>query len=144
MEQLNFCKIKFYFRNHHSQIQNWSDDRWKACLSAGGGSKRRYQYCSDYLGLIIYLRALQGHSGSNLLIESGVTRQCVDWTWNVPLHLPRGKQFQSLFHYQKWTGTWRLNFEQQTNSVLSSYLLIQEMKVTETPEYIDVSVPRLA
>ena len=28
--------------------------------------KRRYQYCSDNLGTIIYLRA-QGHSGSNLI-----------------------------------------------------------------------------
>ena len=36
------------------------------CLAAGGGSKRRYQYCSDYLGSTIYLRALQEHSGSNL------------------------------------------------------------------------------
>ena len=36
-----FCKIKFHLRKH-SQIQNWSDDRWKACLAAGGGSKRRY------------------------------------------------------------------------------------------------------
>ena len=29
--------------------------------------KRRYQYCSDNLGTILYLRALQGHSGSNLI-----------------------------------------------------------------------------
>ena len=36
-------------------------------MAAGGGSKRRYQYCSDYLGSIIYLRALQGHSGENLI-----------------------------------------------------------------------------
>ena len=42
-------------------------DRWKACLAAGGGSKRRYQYCSDNSGTILYLRALQGHSGSNLI-----------------------------------------------------------------------------
>ena len=35
-------QIKFHLRNHHSQIQVWSDDRWKACLAAGGGSKRRY------------------------------------------------------------------------------------------------------
>ena len=62
-----FYKIKFYLRNHHSQIQVWSDDRWKACLAAGGGSKRRYQYCSDDSGSILYLRALQGHSGSNLI-----------------------------------------------------------------------------
>ena len=64
---IQFYKIKFHLRDHHSQIQNWSDDRWIACLAAGGGSKRRYQYCSDNLGSIIYLRALQGHSGSNLI-----------------------------------------------------------------------------
>ena len=64
---IEFYKIKFYLRNHHSQIQVWSDDRWKACLAAGGGSKRRYQYCSDDSGRILYLRALQGHSGSNLI-----------------------------------------------------------------------------
>ena len=63
---IEFYKIKFYLRNH-SQIQVWSDDRWKACLAAGGGSKRRYQYCSDKLGSINYLRALQGHSGSYLI-----------------------------------------------------------------------------
>ena len=64
---IEFYRIKFYLRNHHSQIQLWSDDRWIACLEAGGGSKRRYQYCSDDSGRILYLRALQGHSGSNLI-----------------------------------------------------------------------------
>ena len=64
---IELYKIKIYLRNHHSQIHNWSDDRRKACLTAGGGSKRRYQYCSDNLGTILYLRALQGHSGSNLI-----------------------------------------------------------------------------
>ena len=55
---IEFYKIKFHLRNHHSQIHNWSDDRWKACLAAGGGSKRRYQCCSDNSGTILYLRAL--------------------------------------------------------------------------------------
>ena len=67
MEQLNSA-TKIHLRNHHSQIQNWSDDRWKACLAAGGGSKRRYQYCSVNLGTIIYLRALQDIQGTTLLI----------------------------------------------------------------------------
>ena len=78
---IEFCKIKFHLRNHLSQIHNWSDDRWKACLAAGGGSKRRYQHCSDNSGTILYLRALQGHSRNNLIdpmlqdtvmIESGI------------------------------------------------------------------------
>ena len=64
---IQFYKIKFHLRDYLLPIQNWSDDRWLACLAAGGGSKRRYQYCSDYLGSIIYLRALQGHSGDNLI-----------------------------------------------------------------------------
>ena len=64
---IQFYKIKFHLRDYHLPIQNWSDDRWLAYLAAGGGSKRRYQYCSDYLGSIIYLCALQGHSGSNLI-----------------------------------------------------------------------------
>ena len=64
---IEFYRMKFYLRGHHSQIHNWSDERWKACLAAGGGSKRRYQYCSDNLGSIVYLRALQGHSGNNLI-----------------------------------------------------------------------------
>ena len=64
---VQFYKIKFLMRNHSLSTQNWSDNRWLACLAAGGGPKRRYQYCPDYLGSIIYLRALQGHSGDNII-----------------------------------------------------------------------------
>ena len=64
---IEIYRIKFYLRNHSSQVQHWSDDRWKSCLAAGRGSKRRYQYCSDNSGRILYLRALQGHSGNNLI-----------------------------------------------------------------------------
>ena len=49
------------------QTTYWSDDRWKACLVAGGGAKSRYQYCTDISGTIVYFRALQGHSGRNLI-----------------------------------------------------------------------------
>ena len=64
---IQFWRIKFHLRNQFSQVQHWSDERWKSCLAAGGGSKRRYQYCSDISGTILYLRALQGHSGHNLI-----------------------------------------------------------------------------
>ena len=64
---VQFYKIKFHLRDYSLPIQNWSDDRWLACLAAGGRSKRRYQYCSDSMGSIIYLRALQGHSGDSII-----------------------------------------------------------------------------
>ena len=67
---VQFWKIKNFLQNQFPQVPFWSDDRWKACLAAGGGSKRRYQYCSDNSGRILYLRALQGHSGNNLIDPS--------------------------------------------------------------------------
>ena len=67
---VHFWRIKNYLRNPFPQVQYWSDDRWKACLAAGGGAKRRYQYCTDISGTIVYLRALQGHSGRNLIDPS--------------------------------------------------------------------------
>ena len=36
-EQFNSGESSFYLRNQFPQNQFWSDDRWKACLAAGGG-----------------------------------------------------------------------------------------------------------
>ena len=55
---VQFWRIKFHLRKQFSQNCCWSDDRWKVCLAAGGGSKRWYQYWSDISGTILYLRAL--------------------------------------------------------------------------------------
>ena len=39
---------------------------WKSKKAGGGGNKKRFQYCTDPSGQeILYLRALQGHSGPN-------------------------------------------------------------------------------
>ena len=70
MEQFISGESKNNLQNQFAQILYWSDNRWKACLAAGGGVKRRYQYCTDNSGIIVYLRALQGHSGRNLIDPS--------------------------------------------------------------------------
>ena len=36
-------------------------------MAGEGGNKKRYQYCIDLSRTILYLRALQGHSGRNLI-----------------------------------------------------------------------------
>ena len=36
-------------------------------MAKGGGYKKRFHYCTDPSGEILYLRALQGHSGRNLI-----------------------------------------------------------------------------
>ena len=84
---VQFGRIKFYLRNQFPQIHYWSDDRWKACLAAGGGAKRRYQYCTDISGTIVYLRALQGHSGRSPH-GSFITGQCDNSAWIIPSYLP--------------------------------------------------------
>ena len=139
---IQFYKITFHLRDHYSQIQNWSDDRWKACLAAGGGSKRRYQYCSDNLGSIIYLRALQGHSGSNL-IDPALQDNVLIGTRNIPLHLPCGKQFQSSI--QLLEMDWYLEVRNLSRRQTVFFLPVNPRNEDhKDPEYIDFSAPRLA
>ena len=138
---IQFYKIKFLLRDHHLQEQNWSDDRWIACLAAGGGPKRRYQYCSDYLGSIIYLRALQGHSGDslvdlasqdNVLIEPGIFPYIYHVGSNFNLH--------SIINNGLVPGGQDLSKRQSV-----FFLPIDPRNEDhKDPEYIDYSVPRLA
>ena len=55
---VHFQRMKENLQNPFSQSIHWSDDRWKVCLAAAGGAKRRFQYCTDTSGIILYLRAL--------------------------------------------------------------------------------------
>ena len=67
---VHFWRFKKHLQKQFPQIPHWSDNRWKACLAARGGAKRRYQYCNNVSGKIVYLRALQGHSRRNLIDPS--------------------------------------------------------------------------
>ena len=87
-----------------------------ALVMADFGQTDFGQYYSDVSGIIVYFRALQGHSGRNLvdpslqdnvMIESGI--------FHYIYHV--GCAFNS-FYYQQWINTWRSRFEQKTDSVL--------------------------
>ena len=66
MERLNSGDQKNCLRYEFENSQHWSDEMWKSRMAGGGGHKKRFQYCTDPLGQeILYLRALQGHSGRN-------------------------------------------------------------------------------
>ena len=138
---IEFYKIKFYLRNHHSQIQVWSDDRWKACLAAGGGSKKRYQYCSDDSGTILYLRARQGHSGSNL-IDPTLQDNVVIGTgiFNYIYHIGCAFNLHSIINNGLIPGGQDLS-RRQTVFFLPTDPRDETHK---DPEHIDFSVPRLA
>ena len=84
---VQFWKIKNYLRNQFPQVQHWSDDRWVSCLAAGGGPKMRYQYCTDISEIIVFLRALQGHSGCNL-IDPTLQDNVINSARILPSYLP--------------------------------------------------------
>ena len=128
-------------RNHHPQIQNGSDDRWKACLAAGGGSKRRYQYCSDYFGTNVYLRALQGHSGSSFF-DPTLQDKVLIGTGIFPYIFHVGCTFNlhSILNKGLIPGGQNLS-RRQTVFFLP---LDPRNESHRDPEYIDFSVPRLA
>ena len=56
---VHFWRIKENLQNQFPQSIHCSDDRWKSCLAAGGGVKRRFQYCTDDSGTVVYFRVLQ-------------------------------------------------------------------------------------
>ena len=138
---IEFFRIKFYLRSLSSQVQHWSGDRWKACLAAGGDSKRRYQYCSDNSGRIRYLRALQGHSGYNLIdptlqdnvaIESGI--------FHYIYHIGCAFNLHSIINNGLIPGGEDLSRRQTV------FFLPMNPRDTDhkDPEHIDFSVPRRA
>ena len=138
---IEFCKIKFHLRDHHSQIQNWSDDRWKACLAAGGGFKRRSQYCSDNLGAILYLRALQGHSGNNLIDPTLQDNVLIG-----PGIFPYIYHVGSTFNVYSIVSNGLVPGGQNLSRRQTVFFLPVDPRNEShrDPEYIDFSVPRLA
>ena len=65
---IEFWRLKDHLRNHFVRSQHWSDEKWKSTMAKGGGNKKRFQYCTGSSGQeILYLRALQGHSGRNAI-----------------------------------------------------------------------------
>ena len=65
----------------------------------------------------MYFRALQGHSGRNL-IDPSIAGQCCGSERILPTCLPYRMCVQSSFYHQLWINTWRSKFEQETDSIL--------------------------
>ena len=64
---IEFWKIKDNLQKHFLYCHHWSDNKWKSSMARGEGNKKRYQYCTDSSGAILYLRALRSHSGRSLI-----------------------------------------------------------------------------
>ena len=138
---VQFYKIKFLVKEHTLSTQHWSDSRWLACLAAGGGIKRRFQYCPDYLGSIIYLRALQGHSGNSIIdLEMQDHVLITPGIFTYIYHVGSNFSISSILSNGLIPGGQELNGRQ------SVYFLPVDPRDEDhqDPEIIDYSVPRRA
>ena len=71
-------------KKHFVNAPHWSIEKWISVLTKGGGQKNIFHYCLNlnYPHQFLYLRAIQGHSGStinpalqedNVLLPEGFT-----------------------------------------------------------------------
>ena len=61
---IEFWRLKGDLQNKFESSQYWSGGVRKSGVAGGGGNKKRFQCCTDSSRQeILYLRALQGHSG---------------------------------------------------------------------------------
>ena len=66
-ERLNSGESKTIFRNISCVVIIGLIISGRKSMAGGGGNKKRFHYCTDSSGAILYLRALQGHSGCSLI-----------------------------------------------------------------------------
>ena len=109
-------------------------------MAKGGGNKKRYQYCTDSSGVILYRRALQGHSRRSL-IDPTLQGQCRYSERLLPIHLSCRMCNQFTFHHQVGIDTRRPVFEQK----IVFFLPVNPMdKNHKDPDTIDLNAPRHA
>ena len=119
MEQLKSTKSNSIFDIiiHKYKFVWWS-------LESLFGSRRRFEKEISVLLWWFGRNSLPPCSSRTFWSQSHwsyVTGQCGVWDWNIPLHLPHRMCIQSSFYYQQWIDTWRLKFEQKTDSILLAH-----------------------
>ena len=110
-------------------------------MAGGGGNKKRYQYCTDSSGTIVYLRALQGHSGRNIINPTLHDNLIIQSNFFLYIyHIGCGFNLHSILNSGLIPGGQSLSKRQTV-----FFLPVDPMdKNHKDPETIDLGAPRLA
>ena len=136
---VHFWRIKENLQNQFPHSPHWSDSKVKVCLAGGGGNKRRYQYCTDSSGTIVYLRAPQGHSGRSLIDPSLQDNVIIQrGLFHHIYHIGCAFNLHSIINNGLIPGG-QDSSRRQTVFFLP---IVPRDKDHEDPEHIDFSVPR--
>ena len=110
-------------------------------MARGGGNKKICQYCTDSSGEILYIRALQGHSGRNIIDPSLQDNFVIpDGFFKYIYHVGCAINSHSINSSGLMQGGQNLS-KRQTVFFLLLHPLDQEHR---DPEKIDLEAPRLA
>ena len=141
MERFISGESKENLQSQFPQTPHWSDDGWKACLAAGGGARKRFQYCSDDPGIIVYFLVLQGHSGRNLIDPS--LQDNVDIPSNFFRHI---YHIGCAFNLHSIINNGLIHGGQSSSKRQTVFFLLVDPrdKGHQDSEHIDFSVPRRA
>ena len=127
---IEFWRIKDYLQTYFLYCHNWSD-----------GNKKRFQCCTESSGAILYLRALQGHSGRNLIDPSLQDNVLIpDGFLKYIYHVGCAINLHSIINSGLIPGGQNLS-KRQT----AFFLPVDPMdKEHKDPETVDLGAPRLA
>ena len=110
-------------------------------MARGGGNKKNIQYCPDSSGEIMYLRALQGHPGRNLIdppLQDNVV--IPNDFFEYIHHIGCAINLHSIINFR--IDTEKSKFEQATDRF---FMPVDRMdKEHKDLEKIDLGAPRLA
>ena len=139
---IEFWRLKDDLRNKFEHSQPWSDDMWKSTMAKGGGNKKRFQYCTDPSRQeILDLRALQGHSGRNLIDPSSQDNVLIpNDFFEYTSHIGCAINLHSIMNSGLIPGRQNLS-KRQTVFFTSVDPMNKEHR---DPEGIDLEAPRLA
>ena len=140
MEQLNSGESKTIFRNISCIVVVGLTTSGKS-MARGGRNKKRYQYCTDSLRTIWYLRALQGHSRRSLIdptLQDDVVIQSNFFQYIY--HVGCAFNLHSIINSGLIPGVQSLSKRQTV-----FFLPVDPMdKEHKDPDTIDLGAPRLA
>ena len=110
-------------------------------MAGGGGNKRRFQYCTDSSGGILYLRAFQGHSGRSLIDPISLSNAVVPSDFfQYICHVGCAINLHSVINSGLIPGGQKLSNRQTV-----FFLPVNPMdKEHKDPDTIDVNAPRHA
>ena len=138
---VHFWRKRENLQHQFPQSIHSSDDRWKACLAARGGVRRRFQYCTDDWGTNVYFRAPQGHSGRNLIDPSLQDNVVIPSNFFQHIyHIGCAFNLHSIINTGLTPGG-QSSSKRQTLFFLPVDLMDKNHK---DPDVIDLSVPRRA